>query len=285
MNSKYVNMNNNKKIEKVFNRCLKLMEKGYSARYCLEKYSSYRGELEEYFNIIGNLKNIGDIKPEIKNSQNMLKKIYSSAANPEEKAGHEIMNGAAAYQHIKRRSFLKPAIVFATVFVLVIFSFTGTIYASMGSLPGENLYPVKRTAENIQLFFYPESKKGQLHFRLLNNRIDEAGTLIKQGGIDDKKLIEELLLEIDEQYRRCEKHNFFNAEDARKTLEIINAVNNRYRNKYGQHNQDIEESGTYDETSYNKTPADGGNTYSENRNDDQSTGGNERSRYKKGNEK
>lgn len=278
-------MNNNKKIEKVFNRCLKLMERGYSARYCLEKYSSYRDELEEYFNIIVNLKNIGDTKPEIKNSQNMLEKIYNSAANPEETSGTGIKNGTAAYRHIRRRSFLKPAIVFATVFVLVIFSFTGTIYASMGSLPGENLYPVKRTAENIQLFFYPESKKGQLHFRFLNNRIDEASTLIEQGGIDDKKLIEELLLEIDEEYRRCGKHSFFNAEDARNTLEIINAVNNRYRNKYRQHNWNTEERGIYDETSSDKTPADGGSINSGNWNDEENAGGNGRSRHKKGSEK
>jgi hypothetical protein len=279
-NNKY----NDKKIEKVFNRCLKLVEKGHSFQYCLEKYSNYRGELEEYFNIIDNLKKFEDIKPGIKNSANMLKNIYNSAANPEEPAGHKIANEASAYRHIRRRSFLKPAIVFATVFVLVIFSFAGTIYASMDSLPGENLYAVKRTAENIQLFFYPESKKGQLHFKFLNNRIDEASTLVERSGVDDEKLIEELLLEVGEEYRRCEKYSFFKAEDGQNTLAIINELNNRYRNKYRQQNQDTEEDGTYDETSYNKSPADSGNTRSENTGDEESINDNGRSRNRKGSE-
>jgi hypothetical protein len=94
------------------------------------------------------------------------------------------------------------------VLVVLIFSSAGTVYASQDSLPGENLYVVKRAAESVQLFFYPESKKWQLHFKLLNNRIYEADSLIKTGQEGNMELIKELLLEIDEEYSQCKKYNF-----------------------------------------------------------------------------
>jgi hypothetical protein len=112
-------------------------------------------------------------------------------------------------------------------------------------LPGENLYVVKRAAENMQLFFYPESKKGQLHFKLLNNRIYEADRLIKTGQDGNMELIKGLLLEIDEEYSQCKKYNFFKAVDEEETITAINKIKNRYRNKYRQYNQDSEESNRY----------------------------------------
>lgn len=244
-NNKY----SNKKIERILCRCLKLISMGYSTEYCLGKYIEYKDELEEYFDTISRLKDIKNIEPDDKSIKSILSKIYSSAENGVEKDRYGIKSKTTVPYHGRRVSLLKPAIVFATIFVIVIFSFTGTIYASRDSIPGENLYPVKRTAENIQLFFYPESKKGQLHFKLLNNRIYEANTLMESVEDSNIGLVEDLLLEIDEEYNKCKKYNFFKAFDEKDTLAIINNVNNRYRNKYRQYNQDTEEENrTYDET-------------------------------------
>lgn len=271
-NNKY----NNKKIEKIFERCLKLIGSGCSKEYCLGKYNEYKDGLEGCFDAISHLKNIKKIEPDDKSIKSILGKIYSSTGSIEEHSAYETKSNTAVPYQSRRASFLKPAMVFITIFVVVIFSFTGTIYASQGSLPGENLYPVKRTAENIQLFFYPEVKKGQLHFKFLNNRIYEAGKLMGSGGDSNVELVEELLGEIDEEYRECKRYDFFKAGDEEDTLAMINNVNNRYRKKYQQYNRDIEEEDSaFDESSGNE----------ENIHDKGNTGENGKNRNKSGSEK
>jgi len=275
INNKYINNNMNEKTEKIFGKCLKLISRGYSIQYCLKKYSRYKDTLEEYFKTIKYLENLKNIKPKDINIKSSLNKIYSSAKNSAEPDMGKTKSKTAAPGSGRRVSLLKPAIVFITVLVVTIFSFAGTVYASQDSLPGENLYPVKRTAESIQLFFYPESKKGQLHFKLLNNRIYEADMLMESGQDSGIELIEELLLEIDEEYYQCKKYNFFEAGDEEETVTTINNIKNKYRNKYGQHNQDTEEHSGYNEDTGNK----------ENMSNKENMGENERNQNRKGNGK
>jgi hypothetical protein len=233
------------KTEKIFNRCLNLISRGYSIQYCFKKYSRYKDTLEEYFKTIKYLKDLKNIKPLETNIKSSLEKIYKSAKD-RTKPDKYISKNKTSVPYSGRRTFLlKPAFVFTTVLVVLIFSFAGTVYASQDSLPGENLYVVKRASENVQLFFYPESKKGQLHFKLLNNRIYEADRLIKTGKDGYIELIEELLIEIDEEYSQCKKYKFFEAVDEEETITAINKIKNRYRNKYRQYNQDLEESNGY----------------------------------------
>lgn len=235
----------NEETERIFNRCLKLISRGYSIQYCLKKYSRYKDTLEEYFETIKYLESLKNIKPKDINIKSSLDKIYKSVKNSTRLDKAISKSKTAAPYSGRRISLLKPAVVFIMVLVVVIFSFAGTVYASQNSLPGENLYTIKRAAESVQLFFYPESKKGQLHFKLLNNRIYEADRLIKNGQDSNMELIEELLLEIDEEYDQCKKYNFFKAIDEEETVTTINNIKNRYRNKYRQHNQDLEEFNGY----------------------------------------
>jgi hypothetical protein len=185
-------------------------------QYCLKKYSRYKDALEEYFKAIKYLKDLKNIRPKEINIKSSLNKIYKSAKDKPDK---DIIKSKTAAPYSGRRiSLLKLAVVFTMVLVVLIFSSAGTVYASQDSLPGENLYVVKRAAESVQLFFYPESKKWQLHFKLLNNRIYEADSLIKTGQEGNMELIKELLLEIDEEYSQCKKYNFLKPYMKKKQL-------------------------------------------------------------------
>jgi hypothetical protein len=231
----------NEKTERIFNRCLKLISRGYSIQYCLKKYSRYKDTLEEYFETIKYLESLKNIKPKDINIKSSLDKIYKSVKNSTRLDKDISKSKTAALYSGRRISLLRPAVVFIMVLVVVIFSFAGTVYASQDSLPGENLYMVKRAAESAQLFFYPESKKGQLHFKLLNNRIHEADRLIKTGQDGNTELIKGLLLEIDEEYNQCKKYNFFKTVDEEETVTTINSIKNKYRNKYRRYDQDSED--------------------------------------------
>lgn len=255
----------NHKIEKIFNRCLRLIERGCSIEYCLKKYSKYREPLEEYFNTIKLFKNLKNIKPEGMDIAGSLDRIYIASGKDKDK----IKTGAISPH--KKISFLKPAIVFITVLVVAIFSFTGTIYASRDSLPGETLYPVKKAAENMQLFFWPESKKGGLHFKFLNNRIYEANMLLESGDNNGVELIEMLLDEIDREYLKCKEYSYFKNISEEETSAAINKIKNTYRNRYRQDSRDTGE----------EIDTDNKNNYSENINNEENNKKNKGSQNRK----
>jgi len=235
------------KTEKIFNRCLGLIEKGYSMEYCLKKYCKYKSELQEYFNTIEYLNNLKKVEPEGLDMAVRLDEIYNSDENITEPA----IDKAKATPEGRRSSFLKPTMVFISVLAVIIFSFAGTLYASQDSIPGEDLYPIKRVGENVQLFLWPESRKGELHFKFLNNRIYEAETLMEFEANGNSELMGELITEIDVEYYKCKEYNFFKNKNEEEIAGTINKIKNRYRNQYRQDSQDTEESDAYSESSQN----------------------------------
>ena len=71
---------------------------------------------------------------------------------------------------------LAIALTLATIFLA---SGTGLVGASSSALPGENLYPVKRTWEDVRLFFAlkPEHKE-LLESEFESERLDEVGEIL-----------------------------------------------------------------------------------------------------------
>ncbi len=214
-----------KKIEKIFNKCINLIEKGYSTEYCLERYSGYREELEEYFAVAKELGKMEEVKPDSKYIKSSLNKIYASSAEaPEVKVPEtgRVRMGPA---------ILKPVLIFMAVFILFSFSFAGTAYAAQDSIPGETLYPVKRSAESIKLMVYPESKKGSLHYQFLNNRISEADILLEIGESPDAEIIGKLLEEADGELRQCKRYGYFNGHSEQNIEEKMKRVRQKYQNR------------------------------------------------------
>ena len=131
-----------------------------------------------------------------------------------------------------KRLLLKPAMIFLVFLVLAIFSFTGTLFASQDTVPGQVLYPLKRSFEDLKLSVYPESKKDSLHFQFLNNRIDEANTILGSDDHSAGTLVEGLIGEIENEYRMCKQYNCFSTGDEDRVLGSIENIKNRYRYRY-----------------------------------------------------
>jgi len=66
--------------------------------------------------------------------------------------------------------------------LLFLLSGTGLVSASSGALPGDNLYPVKRSWEDLRLLFIfsPEEREG-LESEFEQERLDEISELLTQG--------------------------------------------------------------------------------------------------------
>jgi len=75
---------------------------------------------------------------------------------------------------------LATSIALALVFILL--SSTGLVSASNGALPGDNLYPVKRSWEDLRLLFIfsPAGREG-LESEFEQERLDEISMLLSEG--------------------------------------------------------------------------------------------------------
>jgi len=77
---------------------------------------------------------------------------------------------------------LRRALVTFAVVAMLFVSGTGLVSASSNTLPGDNLYPVKRTWEGFQLFFtFDAAKRGELEIEHENERLDELNELFAEG--------------------------------------------------------------------------------------------------------
>ncbi len=85
--------------------------------------------------------------------------------------------------------------IFLVFLVLSVFSFSGTLFASQETVPGQVLYPLKKSFESFKLIVYPENQKDDLHFQFLNNRIDEADILLESDGSGADSLMDDLIIE------------------------------------------------------------------------------------------
>ncbi|MGB7876968.1 MAG: DUF5667 domain-containing protein, partial [Anaerolineales bacterium] len=69
-----------------------------------------------------------------------------------------------------------------TIALLFLLSGTGLVSASSGTIPGDSLYPVKRSWEDLRLFFMfsPEGREG-LESAFEQERLDEISELLTEG--------------------------------------------------------------------------------------------------------
>lgn len=87
-------------------------------------------------------------------------------------------------KRVPRRSWLFSFRPLALTFVLAIFllSGTGLVRAASASLPGDNLYPVKRTWEDFRLIFVSNPQEIQsLELEYETERVDEVNELLARG--------------------------------------------------------------------------------------------------------
>jgi len=226
----------NKKNEKIIYKCLILMEKGYSLDDCISRFKGHRDEIKEYFRTIENIKGLEVIMPGKDYQKNSLAQITGEA----KRRGAILSEKADAEAVIKqsrpgtrKRLLLRPAMIFLVFLVLSVFSFSGTLFASQETVPGQVLYPLKKSFESFKLIVYPENQKDDLHFQFLNNRINEADILLESDGSDTDVLIDALITEIDMEYRMCKQFNCFLTQDEDQVLNSINSIKNRHRNRMG----------------------------------------------------
>ncbi|RJO61182.1 MAG: hypothetical protein C4542_07030 [Dehalococcoidia bacterium] len=170
-------MTDNKKIDKqiaeALNECFEsMLIKNEPIDSCLARYPQHAAELRPLL-------------------VTMKRALEASALSPDStfraRARYEFRN--ALYDNVSRktRPFLawRWATVVSTVGVFLLTSTGGVVAASSSSMPGQPLYQVKRTIEDVQLTLTPsQAAKARLYATLADRRVGEIMYAAQKGDVN-----------------------------------------------------------------------------------------------------
>lgn len=226
------NKNKNKKInKKILKKFFNLLDEDIDIKSCLSKFPDYQENLNQYAMIIRSFENLKKIYPNNDVEENSLKKIYALARVENIKNQKKETRKDISLLRL-RPAYFKPVMIFVSIFIFMIFSFTGTIYASNTSIPGDLLYPVKRISENIQVTLTPYKYEKAIYLKMLNSRLSEAYIILSQSNIVDSEILEKLEKDIDDTYVSCRNRNYLDSDQERRLQNEINFIKEGFKKRY-----------------------------------------------------
>ena len=172
-------------LDYILDRCIERIASGESVSSCLASYPDDREELE----------------PLLRVAAVTVRAVSAVEANQVAKArGLRMLNDAVADRTARRRSFFgwltalrppaagslvaKPLLAGVAVLLVVSGLAFGADRAAADSVPGDPLYWVKTSRENISLMMpKSDAARAQEHARLAKERSDETGRLVRMGDI------------------------------------------------------------------------------------------------------
>ena len=175
--------------------CIDHLLEGESVSACLERYQAHREEIEPLLTVVAVARQADAVPPRLPEAAANAKADFLAAAASARLNGER----AAARQRSRPRLRL-PRIAWAPVAhapawatvavatLLVLALLTGsTVAASTRTLPGDVLYPVKRTVERVQLSLVRDHEaKEALQERFEERRTEEAQEVVTSGRVVER---------------------------------------------------------------------------------------------------
>ncbi len=199
-------------IEEILNLAIEEIKTGktFSEVLNMHKFQAYKTELNELLPFAYNLYKI----PKKNIPAPSLQRKYILA----KPAVHKFL-----LFHLPRFAF------FSISLIMLLSAGVGTGYAALGSLPGDTLFPVKKSAEQLQLRFAstPE-KKATLQVELSKKRLAEAQEVLKTSQ-DQPEKIKAAVSELTEQNKTTlisAEAIVKNSTDTARTSQIIESLEN-----------------------------------------------------------
>lgn len=153
--------------------CLNELEAGADMESVLARYPGLAAELRPILKASAMARSISAPQPSPEAVKRGRAKLLQHAA--------QMREAKLAPRKRMIPAFQRLAIAF-TLAALFLTSGTGLVSASSSALPGENLYPVKLTWENVRLFFaFNEETRETLEYSFENERLNEVNELLAEG--------------------------------------------------------------------------------------------------------
>jgi hypothetical protein len=151
---------------------------------CLRNYSTHAGQLVVLLETAERAKtllppaHLPDDKRRVLESR-LLRQAAQIQARPASRP-------VAARRPVYRRGFAWLAASVVVVFLLI----SSAVGASAASVPGEFLYPVKRTTEQVRLALAPQEGQVDLHLEFARQRLQELQVVERRGEVSEELLTE-----------------------------------------------------------------------------------------------
>ena len=165
----------NEKLFDALETCLQALEKGETVDAALARFPALAA----------------DLRPLLESSLHARTLAGPPVSDAlQRRARSRLLQRAAEMREAKRaprRTWLFNFRPLAVTLMLVIFflSGTGLVNASTTSLPGDNLYPVKRTWEDMRLLFvFAHDEREGLEMEYENERLEEISELLAEGRVE-----------------------------------------------------------------------------------------------------
>lgn len=177
--------------DKILDICIKMLVAGKSVSDCLKKYPKIRGLKQALA--------VAKIAVEIpKKSLTLDKNLIWNKIESGIKKSQEIIKTAATNSQAQttpfgafRLAFPKAIFTLATI-VIIVGLVNATAVAAKNSLPGETLYPIKRTVEKVELVLtVNEEKKTEKKIKHAENRLYEAQQIVEQKAPEENETLTE----------------------------------------------------------------------------------------------
>jgi hypothetical protein len=154
--------------------CLQDIDKGADVESVLFRYPDLANELRPILEASAGAKSMAVAAPSAEVVRRNRAKVLQHAAELRESKGRS----SQRLWFASLRRVAVTLVVLTTLFV----SGTGLVGASSNTLPGDNLYPVKRTWEGLRLFFtFNGQERETLELEHENERVYELNELLKEG--------------------------------------------------------------------------------------------------------
>ena len=179
-----------KGLEHTLAECLEALEEGrLSIEQCQERYAEDWGLLRRLLPIASALRDAPPVTPSFSFRRDARRRLIAQL--PPRKSSKKINWALPRLSNLFKMPnvpTIKPAMQLLAILLVIIFMGTGVsaAFASSDSLPGDVLYPIKTSVENIQLLLsFDEVKQAQLQIDFAQRRIGEMKALALQGRYED----------------------------------------------------------------------------------------------------
>ena len=174
-------MGKEKQFNDILDECLdRLMFKGDTMELCLADYPQYADELKPLLEASLITSQISSLEPDQEFKTKARNELFTVLREAEEKRSRS------------RFSFGRQprwASIVAIIVTLLIAT-GGTAAASIGSMPDDFLYPVKRATENVQLAFtFTNLGKAEAYARMANRRVEEIIYMANENDTDEIEVL------------------------------------------------------------------------------------------------
>ena len=178
---------------KILDECIDLiLNQGYRLNDCLDKYPEVRDELSQDLQIAtsvtSKLKVAINEETKSKTKNLLIEKIN----NQKKQQVRKIRSGPDKFIKSISSIMTRWSSIAAAILLFSTIGTTSLVSASSNSNPDEDLYPVKRTFENVRLrFTFDQEKKNELRLGYSTKRIEEMTTMANKGVFKQIEMLQE----------------------------------------------------------------------------------------------